>query len=206
MNIKMLKAAVAGLVLSISGFTNAGIIFDDSTAGELTVSWDETYTLSSSNFINDYLFLVVENAFNTEDGAGWLPESNIEQYGSINGGTSFLLGDWYGWQYRGGPEFDYDTRDLVFGLTSSSMSTFNIGDEFTWSGMMTFSTDGNVFRLADNVNDFTTTSYLANDNGRHSLTSETTINLASVDVPEPSTLAIFALGIMGLAARRFKKQ
>jgi hypothetical protein len=25
-------------------------------------------------------------------------------------------------------------------------------------------------------------------------------------VPEPSTLAIFALGIMGLAARRFKKQ
>jgi hypothetical protein len=27
-----------------------------------------------------------------------------------------------------------------------------------------------------------------------------------VDVPEPTTLAIFALGIMGLAARRFKKQ
>ena len=28
----------------------------------------------------------------------------------------------------------------------------------------------------------------------------------TVDVPEPSTLAIFALGIMGLALRRFKKQ
>jgi len=28
----------------------------------------------------------------------------------------------------------------------------------------------------------------------------------SVDVPEPSTLAIFALGMMGLASRRFKKQ
>ncbi len=27
-----------------------------------------------------------------------------------------------------------------------------------------------------------------------------------VDVPEPSTLAIFALGLMGLASRRFKKQ
>ena len=26
------------------------------------------------------------------------------------------------------------------------------------------------------------------------------------DVPEPSTLAIFALGIMGLASRKFKKQ
>jgi hypothetical protein len=30
--------------------------------------------------------------------------------------------------------------------------------------------------------------------------------IKSTDVPEPSTLAIFALGIMGLAARRFKKQ
>ncbi|WP_241242239.1 PEP-CTERM sorting domain-containing protein [Thalassotalea sp. G2M2-11] len=29
---------------------------------------------------------------------------------------------------------------------------------------------------------------------------------SSTDVPEPSTLAIFALGMMGLASRRFKKQ
>jgi hypothetical protein len=28
----------------------------------------------------------------------------------------------------------------------------------------------------------------------------------TVDVPEPSTLAIFALGMIGLASRRFKKQ
>jgi hypothetical protein len=29
---------------------------------------------------------------------------------------------------------------------------------------------------------------------------------ANSEVPEPSTLAIFALGIIGLASRRFKKQ
>ena len=28
----------------------------------------------------------------------------------------------------------------------------------------------------------------------------------STEVPEPSTLAVFALGLMGLAARRFKKK
>ena len=33
-----------------------------------------------------------------------------------------------------------------------------------------------------------------------------TENCGKVDVPEPSTLAIFALGMMGLASRRFKKQ
>ncbi len=32
------------------------------------------------------------------------------------------------------------------------------------------------------------------------------LTYGSVDVPEPSTLAIFALGIMGLASRRVKKQ
>lgn len=32
------------------------------------------------------------------------------------------------------------------------------------------------------------------------------VKARSTDVPEPSTLAIFALGIMGLASRRFKKQ
>jgi hypothetical protein len=32
------------------------------------------------------------------------------------------------------------------------------------------------------------------------------IDLVAVDVPEPSTLAIFALGMIGLVSRRFKKQ
>jgi len=32
------------------------------------------------------------------------------------------------------------------------------------------------------------------------------LNIVTADVPEPSTLAIFALGMMGLASRRFKKQ
>lgn len=32
------------------------------------------------------------------------------------------------------------------------------------------------------------------------------ITLPTTEVPEPSTLAIFALGLMGLASRRFKKQ
>jgi hypothetical protein len=31
-------------------------------------------------------------------------------------------------------------------------------------------------------------------------------NWGATEVPEPSTLAIFALGLMGLASRRFKKQ
>ena len=30
--------------------------------------------------------------------------------------------------------------------------------------------------------------------------------ITATDVPEPSTLAIFALGLMGLVSRRFKKQ
>jgi hypothetical protein len=38
------------------------------------------------------------------------------------------------------------------------------------------------------------------------LSATVSYNDGKVDVPEPSTLAIFALGLMGLASRRFKKQ
>jgi len=39
-----------------------------------------------------------------------------------------------------------------------------------------------------------------------SLTTTANTNSAPSSVPEPSTLAIFALGLMGVASRRFKKQ
>ena len=38
-----------------------------------------------------------------------------------------------------------------------------------------------------------------------SLLGEISVPKPTASVPEPSTLAIFALGFMGLAARRFKK-
>jgi hypothetical protein len=46
---------------------------------------------------------------------------------------------------------------------------------------------------------------LALDTGNGSYTQVRNGNAVIAQVPEPSTLAIFALGIMGLAARRFKK-
>ena len=53
-------------------------------------------------------------------------------------------------------------------------------------------------------NEVTGGTTLVTNNGVVFIAYERTGN--SQEVPEPSTLAIFALGIMGLAARRFKKQ
>ena len=53
---------------------------------------------------------------------------------------------------------------------------------------------------------------ILNFNGVNSIHSRNLSGFSSFDnpnvskVPEPSTLAIFALGMIGLASRRFKKQ
>ena len=73
-------------------------------------------------------------------------------------------------------------------LTSVMMAYENIG-----AGSIFLITDQNVW---DNVND------AGNDNARM---FENLLTAATSPVPEPSTLAIFALSLLGLSARRLKK-
>lgn len=42
-------------------------------------------------------------------------------------------------------------------------------------------------------------------NGYEDILFSVVINESPVDVPEPSTIAIFALGLIGLTSRRLKK-
>jgi hypothetical protein len=45
-----------------------------------------------------------------------------------------------------------------------------------------------------------------NNVSQNQLASSWSATIVQTEVPEPSTLAIFALAIIGLAARQFKKQ
>ncbi len=211
MNIKMLKAALAGLILSISGFANAGLItYDDRTVFENTLSsfntqsfeglasagslfnttlpagltiGDVSYqSIGSSNYI-----AVVDPAFSLslyDRGTGAVIHSPDGGYMRMMLPSDiFAIGADFSTIFRG-----FDVMSIEF--STGDTSTVTAGDPWTFKG---FISDQEIQWVQfGGVSD-----YPLMDNFTYGTT---------VDVPEPSTLAIFALGMIGLASRRFKKQ
>jgi hypothetical protein len=193
----MLKAAVAGLVLSISGFANATLItLDfDSLAGSgggtvapnsdfipYIISFDQEISLYSG-FNPSFGGSGVNVAANSENFASTVTGSFFQTVNSL----SLRVGD------TGG---DLDTVRLeVYDVFNSLITSTS----FTSESAFDLSVAGigiKSFAIID-VND----SLIVFD----TLVYNTEAPIVD-DIPEPSTLAIFALGIMGLASRRFKKQ
>lgn len=198
MNIKVLRAALAGLVLSVSVFANAGLIISDSDialTGAITDDFS-SYAIGDTLIVSDGVFslseigggtLSVTDGFNGSYGAigrsvvSWaglgvtLDFSNtVSAFGIHIGGSD------QNWKVEA---FDINNVSLGFSTVAHDVEGFYLG----WSGLniksIAFTPTSNDAVLFDNL------SYVP-----------------STQVPEPSTLAIFALGMIGLASRRFKKQ
>ena len=189
---KLLKGIIASIALSISGLANAGIIvtyYDDGSdlVFNYSGSWD-TVTSTGAGYSGKYI------------------DSNAlaDSFMAFNGGYSRIANNITWTQTLGSGIFSNN-----FGSKSGSM----IGDTF-----------GLHFISQSNVYLYASTGYQAGDILTGTLTIANTsvagvgladasynfgqygtVDFRSASVPEPSTLAIFALGIMGLASRRFKK-
>lgn len=184
MNIKMLKSAVAGLVLSISGFANAGLIY--SGPGAINVDTNPATTVS---------FSVLDH--------GWIQDLNVAV--NITGGhmEDFIVSiEHNGFEAQLNP-FLTGHRDLFNVIfDDESLNVISAGGNLV--GNYQSFEQLSVFDGIDIFGDWTLTildSYIPDEG--NTLVSW---SIEVETVPEPSTLAIFALGIMGLAARRFKKQ
>jgi hypothetical protein len=90
-----------------------------------------------------------------------------------------------------------DSRDAALASGVDTINGITIGDA---SGLATWYQD-NVIG-GDNAFHIHATTFAEFETG----IENKLIKEISVDVPEPSTLAIFALGMIGLASRRYKKQ
>ncbi|WP_159822808.1 PEP-CTERM sorting domain-containing protein [Colwellia sp. 20A7] len=162
MNVKMLKAAFAGLVLSVSGFANAGLI---SVVFDVTNFDDEIGSFSGTDVNNDFILSLDElSAFNwTSSNHGYVIDevSDLDGFGDFDLLTNTWIDNGIGW-------------------VNSSNDAY-----YTWN----------------NRSNSISSSWAQID-----IVSVNSVGpVSSVNVPEPSTLAIFALGIIGLASRRFKK-
>jgi hypothetical protein len=201
MNIKMLKAALAGLVLSVSSFANAGLITLDFDAFESGSSERDLY---ASPFITQGFQFTGNFVVNDYNIVG---SGNTEYTGSA--ALSPYSGETHTLQQTNGSAFDLISLDF----TELKSQLNNYGDLLfigNISGGDTVSqiiTPDKIFNIQNvNFSGFTNlVSVMFTINVGENLQFDNIV-LRTAEVPEPTTLAIFALGIMGLASRRFKKK
>lgn len=169
MNIKMLKAAVAGLALSVSGFANAGLITEDIS---LTLESGATFIgsivveddYSSITSVNGVLLGGTNNYNSVFDTIWWGANNAVDHNSDGN------LNDWfYGSIYVDYLGLSWDQSESITN-NAFTLSILNEGSDVYHSGLITF--------------------------------DDRIVDQSFSQVPEPTTLAIFALGIMGLASRR----
>lgn len=211
MSIKMLKAALVGLILSVSSFANAGLI--ELNAG--VVGPAPTGTGAGAGYGRGVSFFATE-AFSV-DSIGFEADLldnlfEIVIWGSTDGHqvTSELASNTYNF---GDTAFGWNDMNFAFNFVANTY--YAVGYRLASGAHLS----GGVQSLQYH-NDSTLPFNIANpairlidgfegkdaDNFSNSLHGSLRMNVVSNEVPEPSTLAIFALGIMGLASRRFKKQ
>ena len=184
MNIKMLKAAVAGLVLSVSGIANAGLIdFSDYSDGTITSIDDVTFSLEGGVDSSGSPYKIRDGLSNSS--TGFYPTSQFLTF-----------------------TFDNLVSDISFIFDNEGDNNLSFFYAYSLDDVLLDS-----FDISDFVDSYSSTatgvSYIKFSNGSPSsswIFQVDEISYNASEVPEPTTLAIFALGIMGLASRRFKKQ
>lgn len=210
MNIKMLKMALVGLVLSVSGLANAGLIF---TTGNVVINAQNSATfdtltsnglsLNSYNedginvFVNDTTYQGF-NAFNNSNttafhyGSGgnnqWVDISLTN--GALIYAMDFLMGDGQGNSVTNIQWKTYSGLTLLDSGLELNVNKGTVG--------FTSTTGFTSIRLAAAI------STTSPGFGNHQSIAIDDLNIGTTSVPEPSTLAIFALGVIGLASRRSK--
>ena len=195
---KFLKAASAGLVLLTLAVTNvsATLITSENFTGG-AVGWSN----NSTSLINGDRVLGGFNLF----GQGAIAEKTFTLSGNQTS-VDINLDFWKGDSWDGESFFVYVDGNLLFNQsyiyhqgTQVAGQPYNQWNELLVPISISHNTTATslTVKFASSLNQGPSDEWWAVDN---------VVITDNVSVPEPSTLAIFALGIMGLASRRMKKQ
>jgi len=202
MKYKFLQAAVTGLMLTVCNMANAGLIIGSGWDDDNNI---ETGSFSVSNGLSAWtstdLFLIQHDPgvisgqeddfavlFNNFGHLSTGLNSLSTTGGASNIGTLWSIGtgaDIMNVSFLGNYVVDLFTDEL-FNATGEGYLTYG-----TNSVLLSFVSEATNNGISASILTTYTVKELTNPN---------------ISVPEPSTLAILALGIMGLASRRFKKQ
>jgi hypothetical protein len=226
MRFRILITIIASVCLAVSGLANAVVITHNNytlnpstnivthTDGTEWLQWDVTKGKS------------IDEALGIYESDGWVLAGNT-QMGSLFADFGWIGGiDENSTYYYDSPYTSIDGDSAMdqflelFGNTRTvSGGVYGVGADEVREVIALFGDDADgdsKFNAAAVQSDFTTFSTIT-DKYIALRTSDilTSSNINSIygvalvrvtEVPEPSTLAIFALGMIGLASRRFKKQ
>ncbi|GHE88523.1 PEP-CTERM sorting domain-containing protein [Thalassotalea profundi] len=196
MKFKIIKSVFASLILSISclsQFAYAGLITSDDVYNDGSLEWlhfNFTVGLSSTASLNTY-------------------EDEGFRFATADEATT-LVNDWFGLNLDAGntnvssPAFSdlIDSWNEEFTINYTTVGSYGLVANY---GLFGARRDNNfifsnyypaVYGAGGDVSPIGASYMLVRDVNKD----------VNVNVPEPSTLAIFALGIIGLASRRFKQQ
>lgn len=218
---KMLKAAVAGLVLTLSHVAHAGVVpfgvQNDVNFSTVTGDWGWTLchrsNYGSSVSIADMFstcngsYVMLAGALSTSDKIDTLAAAlytDVTTYTSVNTTTTSNGAEWY----FNGYSMGFAGLGDVISQTTADTAGWSERDRLSWHTSMiagSWNQDStlsplhvfNGWRSGSNVSIYTGTNWER---------LVFTYNGPKNDIPEPSTLAIFGLTLVGLGLRRFKKQ
>jgi hypothetical protein len=191
MNNKFLKMAFAGLVLGVSSFANAGLIYLDADSIATGGNLDSSSLIVSAGTIS----YVGEIRADHSDG-DLIAAGSVGNVFDIATGSSARF------------DFDFDVSSISF-IFGGNAGVFNViasdilGDVV--DSFFTNNTGGGAFAGPLTLSGAGIRSLSWEDPG-FNFAAIDNMSISTAEVPEPSTLAIFALGLMGLASRRFMKK
>ena len=193
MKFKFIGTALVGLFFSVSSLVNvanAGLITFEETSH--TSAWDSTYlgwTLHNSQIFTNLW------APSTVSGDNALVNYN-SRIGEFTRDTIFNF------------ESAFFTRDGRYSGTTAIVNVFGLDQlgNTIYSTQLNLTNAPTFFNFGwDNIYGISWDP-IGNSDSNNIAIDNFSFSEVSQDVPEPSTLAIFALGMIGLASRRFKKQ
>jgi hypothetical protein len=195
---KMIKTAFVGFVLFASSLANAGLIdLTPSESAYTTVNgldwldWSATDNMSNSSALSAY--------------SGWRLATVAEAKSLMSLAFANVVYDSENIaRLNGSYSSNFNAFASLFGITCTTCGNTGVYAQVSGIGLV-----GTRYLNSNSIyafNGYLSSKYNGNIAQHHAgIALVRSATLASVEVPEPSTFAIFALGIMGLASRRFKK-
>lgn len=218
MKFKFSNVSLAGLLLSVSCLANAGLITD--TANDSFIDTTTGLEWMDFNVNNHYTFNQVESLLSTEY-SGWALATKaqvLELAHNAFWGVGYSSSEWEAKQ--GFLDAKYTTYNGSFDDIMSAMGIdYDVGASFHINGWF-YTADGSLASMSiidikepgerDEVKLSDSSSDIEWLKARRAFEWSTMLVKSDAtpnqNIPEPSMLAIFGLGIMGFASRKFKKK